>query len=97
MEGSILTGHSGFVSAVCCLPPSEQHPTGLIITGSTDNNIHAYDLESPLPVYKLMGHTDNVCSLSAGKQGTLISGSWDKTAKVWHNQCNVMTLSGELL
>ena len=36
-----------------------------------------------------------VCSLSAGKFGTLLSGSWDKTAKVWLKQKNVMTLEGE--
>lgn len=35
-----------------------------------------------------------VCSLSAGKFGTLLSGSWDKTAKVWLKEKNVMTLEG---
>ncbi len=35
-----------------------------------------------------------VCSLAAGKFGSLLSGSWDKTAKVWLNQKCVMTLQG---
>ena len=39
--------------------------------------------------------TFSVCSLAAGKFGTLLSGSWDKTAKVWLNQKCVMTLEGE--
>ena len=29
------------------------------------------------PINVLSGHTANVCSLAAGKSGTLVSGSWD--------------------
>ena len=35
-----------------------------------------------------------VCSLAAGKFGTLVSGSWDATARVWLKQKCVMTLKG---
>ena len=35
-----------------------------------------------------------MCALAAGKFGTLLSASWDKTAKVWLNQKCVMTLEG---
>ena len=35
-----------------------------------------------------------VCALAAGKFGSVLSGSWDKTAKVWLNQKCVMTLEG---
>ncbi|NXC21782.1 PLAP protein, partial [Corythaeola cristata] len=35
-----------------------------------------------------------VCSLSSGKFGTLLSGSWDTTAKVWLNDRCMMTLKG---
>lgn len=51
-------GHSNFISAVCVLPPSDQFPHGLILTGSNDKTILAYDLESPQPRYKLTGHED---------------------------------------
>ncbi|XP_074923567.1 LOW QUALITY PROTEIN: phospholipase A-2-activating protein [Chelonoidis abingdonii] len=34
------------------------------------------------------------CSLSSGKFGTLLSGSWDTTAKVWLNDKCMMTLQG---
>lgn len=37
------------------------------------------------PEYTLVGHSDNVCSLGVSPEGTIISGSWDKTAKVWKN------------
>jgi len=53
-----MSGHSGFVACVCVLPPSEEHPHGLIATGSNDNNIHIYDLETPSPLRKLEGHKD---------------------------------------
>ena len=33
-----------------------------------------------------------VCTLSSGKFGTLLSGSWDTTAKVWLNEKCMMTL-----
>ena len=35
-----------------------------------------------------------VCTLAAGKFGSLISGSWDKSARVWLKQKCVMTLQG---
>lgn len=34
-------------------------------------------------MYTLLGHSDNVCALHIGVDGTIISGSWDKSAKVW--------------
>ena len=36
-----------------------------------------------------------VCTLAAGKFGSLISGSWDMSARVWLKQKCVMTLQGE--
>jgi len=38
-----------------------------------------------------------VCTLAAGKFGSLISGSWDKSARVWLKQKCVMTLQGSCL
>ena len=40
--------------------------------------------------------TFTVCALTAGKFGTLLSGSWDKTARVWLKQKCVMKLEGML-
>lgn len=37
-----------------------------------------------------------VCSLSYGRFGFLVSGSWDKTARVWSGQQCVLTLQGHL-
>ncbi|XP_053395421.1 phospholipase A-2-activating protein-like [Mercenaria mercenaria] len=93
-EGHCMSGHSNFVASVCCLPPDDKHPHGLIFTGSNDSTILAFTLDSPQPLYTLEGHSSTVCSLASGKFGTLLSGSWDKTAKVWLSQKCVMTLEG---
>ena len=53
-----MSGHTNFVSAVCVMPPEDKYPQGLIVTGSNDNNIFAYTLDSPQPVFKLTDHTD---------------------------------------
>ena len=47
-----------------------------------DGVIRGYlpDVEEPL--FQLEGHKENVTSLYLSKFGTLISASWDKTAKV---------------
>ena len=94
MEGHLMSGQNNFVTSVCMMPPDEKYPHGLIVTGSSDHTILAYTLDSPQPIYKLEGRTNDVCSLAAGRFGTLLSASWDKTAKVWLNQKCVMTLVG---
>jgi len=87
-------GHPKYVSCVTSLEPSEEFPSGLILTGCQDGKIRGYlpDVEDPL--FQLDGHKENVTSLYASKFGTLISGSWDKTAKVWFNRKCTMTLEG---
>ncbi|XP_060069922.1 phospholipase A-2-activating protein-like [Ylistrum balloti] len=93
-EAHVMSGHTNFISSVCYLPPDGTYSHGLILTGSNDSTILAFTLDSPEPVYKLTGHSNTVCSLASGKFGTLLSGSWDKTAKVWLNKKCVMTLEG---
>ncbi|XP_054583008.1 phospholipase A-2-activating protein isoform X3 [Eptesicus fuscus] len=93
-EMHCMSGHSNFVSCVCIIPSSDAYPHGLIATGGNDHNICIFSLESPAPLYILKGHKNAVCSLSSGKFGTLLSGSWDTTAKVWLNDKCMMTLQG---
>ena len=52
-----MSGHSNFLASVCCLPPDDKYPHGLIFTGSNDSTILAFTLDSPQPVYKLTGHS----------------------------------------
>ncbi|XP_069818093.1 phospholipase A-2-activating protein isoform X3 [Dendropsophus ebraccatus] len=94
IELNRMKGHSNFVSCVCYIPPSDTYPRGLIATGGNDHNICVFSLDSPNPLYVLKGHKNTVCSLSSGKFGTLLSGSWDTTGKVWLNEKCMMTLQG---
>lgn len=71
--------------------------TALAVTGGQDRMINAYEIPSPtsqtdtattlLPNFTLLGHEDNVCALDVhqGPQGYVLSGSWDRTARVWTN------------
>ncbi|KAL8576565.1 hypothetical protein ACOMHN_003123 [Nucella lapillus] len=93
-EGQVLQGHSNFVATVCVLPPDDTYLQGLIATGSNDSTILLFAPGQLDPVTKLTGHTSTVCSLACGKFGFLVSGSWDKTARVWLKQKCVMTLEG---
>ncbi|GAB6028809.1 hypothetical protein CHUAL_004620 [Chamberlinius hualienensis] len=93
-EEKSFRGHTNFVNAVCVVAPNEQFPKGLILTASSDKSIGAFDFENESPLYRLTGHNNVVCSLAIGKFGTIVSGSWDNTAKVWLNQKCVMTLEG---
>lgn len=95
--------HTNFVSCIAAIGPSEDHPEGLIFTGSSDKIIRAFRPSSSKAVCEMKGHTDNVCALSAGKFHMLISGSWDKSARVWVYKKgedgniegnNVLTLNG---
>ena len=51
-----------------------------MVTGGQDAIINVYALESGRtePIYTLLGHSDNICSLRATQDGVIISGSWDK-------------------
>jgi phospholipase A-2-activating protein len=53
---------------------------GYIVTGGQDSiiNIWAIGPSPGEPLYTLLGHSDNVCALHVGGNGTIVSGSWDK-------------------
>ncbi|KAG0207786.1 hypothetical protein BGX33_006640 [Mortierella sp. NVP41] len=88
-------GHTNYVNSVAFIGASATNPHGLIVTGGSDRLINVWDPEdSNSPVYTLAGHTDNVCSLFADSDGHIVSGSWDKTAKIWRNWECVYTLEG---
>ncbi|KAG6802854.1 phospholipase A-2-activating protein [Apis mellifera caucasica] len=80
-----LKGHSNFVTSVCVINPSEQNPTGFIITGSHDKTIRIYISDQAEPINIIKSHQDTVCKLTTGtKEGTFLSSSWDMSAKLWN-------------
>ncbi|EIN07144.1 phospholipase A-2-activating protein [Punctularia strigosozonata HHB-11173 SS5] len=82
---SVLRAGSRFVNAIAYVPPTTDAPKGFAVTGGQDTVINVFDLANPKedPDFTLIGHGDNVCALHVSPDGTIISGSWDKTAKVW--------------
>lgn len=84
---SILRAGSRFVNAVTYISPTPEAPRGYAVTGGQDTVINVFSLEHVKedPDFTLLGHTENVCALTATAGGTIISGSWDRTAKVWKN------------
>lgn len=85
--------HGGkYVTTVSVQPPSEDHPNGLLLTGSQDGKVRAFAPDSDTVVYTLEAHEGAVTSIHC--RFTTITGSWDKTAKVWAGQKAIMTLRG---
>ncbi|CAH8511329.1 unnamed protein product [Dicrocoelium dendriticum] len=91
-DATVLQGHQNYVSAVAAHAPTDGIP--LIYTGSNDNSIRAYSLGHSQPDFTLIGHTDTVCALTVDPNGILVSGSWDKSVKVWRDRNCVGTIQG---
>ncbi|KAL1449471.1 hypothetical protein WDU94_001975, partial [Cyamophila willieti] len=99
-ESITFKGHSNFVSCVTFIKPSSKYPTGLVVTGSNDKKICVFDPQVPDPLFSLTEHSNTVCCVSPGaKENSLLSGSWDTTAKLWcleSQQSNLTIRSHEM-
>lgn len=81
-ETETLNHHSNYVGAVLVIEENDW-----ICTASNDATICVYKYPSSMePFIVLKGHTSTVCALAKGNSpNVLISGSWDKSAKIWTN------------
>lgn len=86
-EICFLSPTGSFVNAVAAVPIEGEEP--LVAVGGKDAVVYLSDIHDSFAKpgddfgkYQLIGHQGNVCSLSY-KDGLLVSGSWDCTAKVW--------------
>ncbi|KAF5330954.1 hypothetical protein D9619_005411 [Psilocybe cf. subviscida] len=95
-QDTVLRAGSRYINAVAYIPPSPDAPKGYAVTGGQEAVINVFNLASPKddPDFCLLGHLENICSLDVTPGGTIISGSWDKTAKVWKNFNLVYDLKG---
>ena len=74
-----LSGHAGSVQSVVVTPNEQQ-----IVSGSTDETIKVWDLESGKEVRTLSGHDGSVSAVAVTPNGRqVVSGSGDRTIKVW--------------
>jgi len=69
-----------------CASFSPQVYSGYVVTGGHDSVINIWPIEHSReePLYTLLGHSDNVCALHVGGDGTIISGSWDRCVTTSH-------------
>ena len=69
----------------------------LLASGSADNTLKLWNVESRTEVATLKGHSDYVNSVAFNSEGTLLaSGSDDNTIKLWNveSRTEVATLKG---
>lgn len=90
-----------FVNAVTYIPSQKSNgagSAGYLVAGGQDTVINVFDLSSTdgakEPTFTLVGHRENVCALDSTPSGTIVSGSWDSTARVWKNFQQVHELRG---
>ena len=85
-----LEGHTRDVKAVSLTSDGL-----LAVSGSDDQTLRVWDVESGQCLRTLKGHTDWVSAVSLTPDGhRAVSGSWDKTLRVWDvesGQCLVIT------
>ncbi|WP_414754712.1 hypothetical protein, partial [Anabaena sp. CCY 9910] len=74
-----LVGHSDWVKAVAVTPNGKQ-----VISGSKDNTLKVWNLETGEEQFTLIGHTESVNAIAVTPDGKrVISGSSDHTLKIW--------------
>ena len=87
-----LAGHTGSVDAVSLTPDGRR-----AVSGSWDETLRVWDVESGQCLRTLEGHTSLVTAVGLMPDGRrAVSGSWDKTLRVWDvesGQC-LRTLKG---
>ena len=77
-----LEGHIDSVRSVSFSPNGK-----LIVSGSYDETVKTWDVETGKQVHNLEGHSSDVNSVSFSPNSRLIvSGSLDKTVKTWDVQ-----------
>ncbi|WBW75198.1 WD repeat protein Lub1 [Schizosaccharomyces osmophilus] len=83
--------HEGFVNSICYVPPSDPSTKGFLFSGGQDCSGILHEIQGDSPAYYLFGHESNICSVHAINSTTIITGSWDSTARVWsYGQCRIV-------
>ena len=91
-EIKFQTGHSEYVFSVNFSPDGKY-----IVSGSDDDTVKLWEVESGKEIRTFTSHTDNVSSVSFSPDGKYIaSGSWYGTIKLWEVESGkeIRTFSG---
>jgi WD40 repeat protein len=76
----VLVGHECPINAVAVLPD------GCVVSGSDDNTLRVWDVDSGQVLTTLEGHTDSVWAVAVFPDGRIVSGSNDHTLRVWDGE-----------
>eukprot|EP01103_Thecamoeba_quadrilineata_P015432 TRINITY_DN487_c0_g1_i1.p1 TRINITY_DN487_c0_g1~~TRINITY_DN487_c0_g1_i1.p1 ORF type:complete len:748 (+),score=126.71 TRINITY_DN487_c0_g1_i1:29-2245(+) len=87
-SSTVLHGHQSFLSTVIPINSPYFAPANLA-SGGFDKIINLWDTSNPSsPLVTLIGHENVVCALCTTHDGLLVSGSWDRTVRIWRgNEC----------
>jgi len=78
LEGQHFSGLR--ISAICM---SDTHA----FAGHKNGQLYMFDMDTAQRIWKLNGHTDRIyCIVYCTELDMIISGSYDKTARVWNAQ-----------
>ncbi|KAK0531494.1 hypothetical protein OC834_002936 [Tilletia horrida] len=97
---TVLSTHAGYVNATAFFEDAEGNFAAL--SAGKEKVINAFEVKMDAagtvkvqerPSMTLIGHSDNICALHTRK-GTIASGSWDSTARVWKDWACVAELKG---
>eukprot|EP01121_Diplochlamys_sp_Union-15-3_P020700 TRINITY_DN813_c0_g1_i6.p1 TRINITY_DN813_c0_g1~~TRINITY_DN813_c0_g1_i6.p1 ORF type:complete len:239 (+),score=41.89 TRINITY_DN813_c0_g1_i6:30-719(+) len=100
LQGHLRSKKQMGISSVTYIKPTEgKYPKGALVTaGWDDNTIIVWDSPSAEmntnPILRITGHDDTVTSLSVTNEGDIISGSVDKTVRVWRGKDCIQKLEG---
>lgn len=86
-SASFSSGHSRTVYVVCKLPDRK------IITGSDDGSINLFDLTTFENIGSYQCHVGGIRSMILLPNGKLVTGSYDKTVKIWPDPLKIGDLS----
>ena len=87
---AVLEGHKDKVESLLALK------SGLLASGSNDDTIKIWNLDTGSIKRELKGHTGDVRCLAELKNGNLVSGSDDNSIKIWNTDSGseIRTLKG---
>jgi len=91
-SGKFVKIYTGHVNSKYCIPATFSVTNGkYIVSGSEDNRVYLWDLQTRKIVQKLEGHTDTVIAVSCHPSKNMIaSGALgnDNTVKIWVQQAD---------